>query len=145
MSIGGLLSIPSKRSANIERIYGSRTSKEIGNIERLIPTHQYVQMDVTLGQNGHVRILCIGRSAGANHERNQRAFATIFLSIMSCNGKETPYKLRMSVSFRLSCVSAHLTVSACEIGQGGVSHVLEAVLDRTVGLKFVDHAARSVL
>ena len=64
---------------------------------------------------------------------------------MSCNGKETPYRLRASVSFRLSCVSSHLTVSVCEIGQDKAAHVLKAILNRTMGLEFVDHAARSIL
>ena len=64
---------------------------------------------------------------------------------MSCNGKETPYRLRISVSFRLSCVPSHLMVSACEIEQDGAPHVLEAVLDRTMGLEFVDHATRTIL
>ena len=86
----------------------------------------------------------MGWSARANNESNQHAFATSFLSIMSCNGNETPYRLRMSVSFRLSCVSSHLIALVCKIGQDGVAHVLEAVLDRTMGFEFVDHATRSI-
>ena len=64
---------------------------------------------------------------------------------MSCNGKETPYRLRASVNFRLSCVSPHLTVSVCEIRQDNAAYIPKAVLNRAVGLEFVDHAARSIL
>ena len=90
-------------------------------------------------------ILWVERSARSNKEHSQRALATIFLSIVSCNGRETPYKLRMSVSFRLSCVSSHLLVSVHGIGQCKVAHVLEAVFNHTMGLEFVDHATRSIL
>ena len=81
-----------------------------------------------------MRVLRIdNRSAEANHERGRYAFATIFLSIMICSGRETPYRLRMSVSFMPSCVSSHLAVSVREIEQGEIAHVLKAILDRAMG------------
>ena len=90
-------------------------------------------------------ILRINELADANHGLHGRAFVTIFLSIMICNGRETPYRLRISVSFMVSCVSSHLTRSACGIGQGEVTHVLKAILNRTMRLELVDHAARPIL
>ena len=89
-------------------------------------------------------ILQTVRSAGVNHRPRLRTFVTIFLSIMICSGKETPYRLRMSVSFMVSCVSSHFEVLACVIRRDGVAHVLKAILDRAMGLELIGHAAWSI-
>lgn len=89
-------------------------------------------------------ILRIDKSVSAHNGCDWHAFATIFLSIMICNGNETPYRLRISVSFMLSCVSSHLAVSAHGIEQDKVAYIFKAILDRTMGLELVDHAARSM-